>query len=90
MNLALVPGGELVFCFHSLPFLVWGAVSLGIHRGAARALATAQLRFGRDLRQLRPRFPVSSTMTGCESLDGDFGHAAAHIVAEIDVAEVLR
>ena len=46
VNMARVPGSEVVFRLHDLPSHVWRVVSLGAHRGAALALTVAQLRSG--------------------------------------------
>ena len=68
---------------------MWRVVSLGMHRGAAQALTAAQLRSGQDLRQLNPGLPPLTTTEERDSLAGDFGLAATHVVAEIDNAEIL-
>ena len=88
VNMAREPGSEVVFCLHDLPSHVWRAVSLGAHHGAA--LTAAQLRSGQDLRQLNPGLPPLTTTEERDSLAGDFGLAATHVVAEIDNAEILR
>ena len=90
VNMARVPGSEVVFCLHDLPSDMWRDVSLGTHRGAALALTAAQLRSGQDLCQLSPRLPPLTTMGEHDSLAGAFGLAATHIVAEVDNAELLR
>jgi len=88
VNMARVPGSEVVFRLHDLPSHVWRAVSLGAHHGTT--LTAAQLRSGQDLRQLSPGLPPLMTTAECDSLAGDFGLAATHVVAEVDNAEILR
>jgi hypothetical protein len=90
VNMARVPGSEVVFCLHDLPSDMWRDVSLGAHRGAALELTAAQLRSGQALRQLNPGLPPLTTTEERDSLAGDFGLAGTHVVAEIDNADILR
>jgi len=90
VNMARVPGSEVVFRLHDLPSHVWRVVSLGAHRGAALALTVVQLRSGQDLRQLNPELSPLTTMEERNLLAGDFGLNATHVIAEIDNAEILR
>jgi len=90
MNMAWVPGSEVVFRLHDLPSHVWRAVSLSAHRGAALALTAMQLRFSQDLRQLSPGMAALTIMVERDSLTGNFELAATHIAAEIDNTELLR
>ena len=66
-------------------------MNLGVRRGTALALATAQLRSGQDLRFLGPGFPSRTTKEERVSLTRDFADAATHhIVDEMDNTELLR
>ena len=66
-------------------------MNLGIWRGTALALATAQLRSGQELCFLGPGFPSRTTKEERVSLTRDFADAATHhIVDETDNAELLR
>jgi hypothetical protein len=69
---------------------MWRAMSLGAHRGAALSLTAVQLMFGQDFRQLSPGLPLLTTTAERDSLAGDFGLIATHIIAEVDNTELLR
>jgi hypothetical protein len=64
------------------------AVEYGVHRGAAVAQATAQVRSGHELRFLIG-FPEGEGATDHERLVEDFDKATSAVTAEVPAEEVI-
>ena len=97
---ALEEGAVTVFCvvkprapmwvdqLHALPKIICSAVRLGIHRGAAAALASVQLRTIMHLGGIDPSFSkTSSTAVRPRTNFAGFGRVVA---AEMDVNDLLQ
>ena len=63
---------------------------LGIHRGAAAALASVRLRTGVHLGGIDPGFPKTSSTAVCRWTMLDFAGFGWVVAAEMDVDDLLR
>jgi len=75
---------------HALPEIIRSSVRLGIHRGAAAALASARLRNGVHLGGIDPGFPETSSAASCRQAMLEFAWFRRVIAAEMDVDDLLR
>ena len=62
----------------------------GVHRGAAMALAVAQVQTGHDLRTMELGFPMADDLDMHEDLIEDFDDDAAAIVDITSAQEVIN
>ena len=63
---------------------------LGIHRGAAAALASVRLRTGVHLGGIDPGFPETSSVAVCRRTMLDFAGFGRVVAAEMDIDDLLR
>ena len=99
---ALEDGTLAVFCvvepqapmrvdqLHALPEIICPSVSLGIHRGAATALASVRLRSGVHLGGIDPGFSETSSVAVRQRAMLDLAGFGRVVAAEMDVDDLLR
>ena len=75
---------------HALPAIIHSSVMLGIHHGAAAALASIRLRTGVHLGGIDPGFPETSSVAVRQRAMLDFAGFGRVIAAEMDVGDLLR
>ena len=75
---------------HALPEIIRSSVRLGIHRGAAAALASIRLCSGIHLGGIDLRFPETSRTAVRQRTMLDFAGFGRVIAAEMDVDDLLR
>ena len=75
---------------HALPEIIRSSVRLGIHRGAAAALASARLRTGVHLGGIDPGFPETSSVSSRRLAMRDFTGFGRVTAAEMDVDDLLQ
>ena len=75
---------------HALPEIIRSSVRLGIHRGAAAALAYVRLRTGVHLGGIDPGFPETSSAAVRRRAMLDFAGFGRVVAAEMDIDDILR
>ena len=75
---------------HALPDIIRSAVRLGIHRGAAAALASVRLRTGVHLGGTDPGFPETSSAVVHRTAMLNFAGFGRVVAAEMDVDDLLQ
>jgi len=75
---------------HALPEIIRSSVRLGIHRGAAAAMASVRLRTGVHLGGINPGFPETSSAAVRWRAMLDFAGFGRVVAAEMDVNDLLR
>ena len=75
---------------HALPEIIRSSVRLGIHRGAATALASVRLRIGVHLGGIDPGFPETSSAAVRRRTMLDFAGFGQVVAVEMDVDDLLR
>ena len=74
---------------HALPEIIRSSVRLGIHRGAAAALASVWLRTGVHIGGIDPGFPETSSAAVRRTAMRNFAGFGRVITAEMDVDALL-
>ena len=75
---------------HDVPARIQEIALHGVHRGAAVALATAQVQTGHDLRIMEPGFLMADDPNMHEDLIEDFDDNAAAIVDITSAQDVIN